>query len=323
MNTASLTNMRSLFSCCYKLESIDLSSFDTSYVTNMGWMFFYCYNIKYIILSESFKTSNVLTMYSMFNNCRTLISLNLSSFYTTKVTQMCFMFRNCIKLKYLDISNFAPLNLTNINTTFFNMASLIYLNIYSLEINSITNKNNAFYSFPVSSKICANQMNMKNYLSILNKINNCSDICFDKGIKLDINKNECIKSCKDNGYNYTCNGIFYDQCPENSHIIIKNINNKDNISIEYEDGVAECFYKPEGYYLDEDGFYKECFKNCKFCHGPGNEIDNNCIMCKENYIFISDSIYKYNCYSNCQYYYYFNENNDYICTENCSGIYNN
>ena len=45
-------------------------------------------------------------------------------------------------------------------------------------------------------------------------------------------------------------------------------------------------------------------------------------MCKENYSFISDSIYKHNCYQKCQYYYYFNETNNYICTENCSGIYN-
>ena len=322
MNTASLINMECLFYNCTKLESIDLSIFDTSLVTNMGWMFFHCYDIKYIILSESFKTSNVVTMYGMFSHCKSLISLNLSSFDTSKVTEICYMFKNCVKLKYLDISNFAPLNLTNIREIFYNITSLIYLNVYSLEINSKTNKVLAFNLFPKGSKICANQMSMQNYLSSININSNCSDICFEKGIKLDIIKNECIKSCKDNGHNYSCNGICYEQCPENSHVIIKNISNKNNIFEEYEDGVAKCFYKPEGYYLDEDGFYEECFKNCKFCYGPGNETQNNCIMCKENYLFISDSIYKNNCYPTCKYYYYFNETNHYICTENCSGIYN-
>ena len=53
----------------------------------------------------------------------------------------------------------------------------------------------------------------------------------------------------------------------------------------------------------------------------GNEIDNNCTKCKDNYLFISDSLYKNNCYERCQYFYYFNETNDYICTDNCSGSY--
>ena len=39
-------------------------------------------------------------------------------------------------------------------------------------------------------------------------------------------------------------------------------------------------------------------------------------------MFINDSLYKNNCYKKCENYYYFNESNDYICTENCSGIYN-
>ena len=94
MNTASSINMLGLFSFFHKLESIDLSNFDTSYLTNMKWMFVYCYNIKYIILSDSFKTSNVLTMRAMFDNCRSLISLNLSNLDTSKVTEMCFMFKS-------------------------------------------------------------------------------------------------------------------------------------------------------------------------------------------------------------------------------------
>ena len=60
MNTESLNAMQSMFCYCHKLESIDLSSFDTTLVTHMGWVFFHCYEIKYIILSESFKTSNVI-----------------------------------------------------------------------------------------------------------------------------------------------------------------------------------------------------------------------------------------------------------------------
>ena len=321
MNTASLNTMTCMFYYCYKLESIDLSSFDTSIVTNMGWMFFHCYEIKYIIFSESFKTSNVITMYSMFSHCKSIISLNLSSFDTTKVTEMCFMFNNCIKLKYLDISNFAPLNLTNIDTIFNAMSTLVYLNIYSLEINNDTITNNAFNNLPKNLKICSNQPNMQKLLTSFNRAYNCSDTCFEKGINLDISKKECINLCKDNEYYYSNNGICYEHCPEDAHAIIKNISNKDSIFEEYDDGVAKCFYSPEGYYLDEDGFYKECFENCRFCYGPGDEENNNCILCNKNYLFLEDSLYKTNCYEKCQYYYYFNETYHYFCTENCTGVY--
>ena len=95
-----------------------------------------------------------------------------------------------------------------------------------------------------------------------------------------------------------------------------------SIESEFDDNVTKCLDRnPEGYFLDIDLIYKKCFENCLFCHGEGNEKDNNCSICKKNYLFINDSVYKNNCYKKCENYYYFTESNDYICTENCSGIY--
>ena len=62
------TYVTNLFANLTKVESIDLTNFNTS---------------------------NVTTMYAMFNGCRSLISLNLSSFNTSKVTSMYRMFSNC------------------------------------------------------------------------------------------------------------------------------------------------------------------------------------------------------------------------------------
>ena len=324
MNTSSVRDMRGLFYYCESLESIDLSSFDTSSVTLMGYMFFRCYSLKSIILPETFNTSNVVSMYAMFSHCKTLISLNLSIFDTSQVTDMGFLFDNCIELKYLDISNFSPLNISSIDGIFHNMSSLVYLNIYSFEINEKTNKSSSFTNLPSNIKICANKLNMKNYLSSINITNNCSDICFQENIKVDINNNQCINSCKENGYNYEYANICYqDSCPENTHAIIKNISNKEKVYEEFEDNVAICLDRnPEGYYLDEDGFYLKCFESCKHCYGLGDKNINNCTKCNINFIFIDDSIYNTNCYEKCQYYYYFDENDNYKCTENCSDNYN-
>ena len=56
---------------------------------------------------------------------------------------------------------------------------------------------------------------------------------------------------------------------------------------------------------------------CKSCIKSGNETINNCDECIYNYTFLNDSyVTSKNCYKNCSYYYYLNENENYICTEN-------
>ena len=66
------------------------------------------------------------------------------------------------------------------------MSSLIFLNIYSFEINNKTITKDIFRYQKDDLKFCADKNNMKNFLSENNKINDCSDICFQKNIKIDI-----------------------------------------------------------------------------------------------------------------------------------------
>ena len=113
---------------------------------------------------------------------------------------------------------------------FKNMTSLIYLNIYSLEIHNDTVMDQSFNLLLDTLKICANEKSMQEYLTKHNKKYNCSDICFDQDIKLDIINDSCIKSCKENNYDYEFNYICYQQCPEGTHAIIK-------------DDVSICFKK--------------------------------------------------------------------------------
>ncbi len=79
-----------------------------------------------------------------------------------------------------------------------------------------------------------------------------------------------------------------------------------------------CFGKiPENFYSDNnDNIYRKCYDTCKTCNQTGNEINNNCNICINNYTFIHESfIPKHNCYLNCSYFYYFDENGKYNCTE--------
>ena len=58
------------------------------------------------------------------------------------------------------------------------------------------------------------------------------------------------------------------------------------------------------------------YDKCKKCNKSGNEVNNNCDECINNYLFINEFfIHSKNCFQKCDYYYYFNENNKYICTQ--------
>ena len=61
-----------------------------------------------------------------------------------------------------------------------------------------------------------------------------------------------------------------------------------------------CFESKDYYYLDEiDWNYKECYNSCLTCEINGNETNNNCLKCKDEFIYeltISNG-YK-NCYLN-------------------------
>ena len=313
MDTSSAKSLNSFFNHCENLKLIDISSFNTSLVVDMTKVFFHCYLLKLIAFPFIFDTSKVTTMYSIFSHCSSLIALDLSNFYLSNDVNLEYMFHNCNKLKYIDLSNFPPITVTKLTLTFRLLKSLVYLNIPNLEINSNTMMERTFADKSIYFKVCANQPNMIQNITNLHITNDCSNICFNKNIKIGYNSNECITSCKEKGYDYEYLNICFHQCPEYTHAIYQNnINNNALICLDK---------NPEGYYLDNDGFYKKCFESCKFCNGEGNEIEHNCKVCKSDYYFFDDSFYKNNCYQKCPYYYY-NDENKYICTDNCSGKYN-
>ena len=60
-------------------------------------------------------TSNITSLYGMFENCESLTSVNLSNFNTSKVTDMRYMFYRCAKLSSLDVSSFNTSKVTTMS----------------------------------------------------------------------------------------------------------------------------------------------------------------------------------------------------------------
>lgn len=136
-NTANVTDMSSMFSCCYNLTSLNLSNFNTANVRDMDGMFFGCTSLTGLDLSN-FNTENVIYMGFMFDSCISLTSLNLSSFNTSNVTNMSYMFYKCSSLTSLNLSNFNTANVKYMHYMFCNCSRLTSLNLYNFDMSGLT-----------------------------------------------------------------------------------------------------------------------------------------------------------------------------------------
>jgi surface protein len=90
--------MNGMFSYCNRLQTLDLSGFDTSNVTDMDEMFIRCMKIKTLDVS-SFDTSNVSSMYGTFAYCTSLEKIIVGSGWSVKSAQGTNTFEGSSKLK--------------------------------------------------------------------------------------------------------------------------------------------------------------------------------------------------------------------------------
>ena len=355
-NTSQVTNMWCMFAYCSSLISLDLSNFETSNVENMVYLFANCLSLTSLNLSN-FNTLKVTTMSSMFYSCSSLTSLDLSNFNTSNVEYMGYMFYNCSSLTSLNLSNFDTSKVTNINQMFFKCINLEYINLYKFNEIKLSACTEIFVDVPENIVICIDENNIKNnVLPQISKIK-CKTISCSKDWKSIQKKiindtNECIDSCENSTqykyeYNGKCyencsNGFLYDnndnklnkckceldQCLTCPNVALnKNLCTKCNINYyPKEDDILNlgkyinCYNEIEdGYYLDiEDGIYKKCYESCKTCYTNGDNKIHNCLECNENFPFKIEKNNYYNCFENCSYYYYFDNENNYHCTINSS-----
>jgi len=136
-NTSSAENMKSMFNGCAMLKKLDVSGFDTSRVTNMSYMFRSCTCLQELDLS-GFDTGNVQNMRLMFDGCTSMVSLDVSGFDTSAVTDMYAMFSECTSLLSLDLSGFDTGNVTDMSFMFSECLSLTSLDISGFDTSNVT-----------------------------------------------------------------------------------------------------------------------------------------------------------------------------------------
>ena len=147
----------------YTGESIDISknkdnsvhaivSGETLYIQYKGTLFlnensgclFAFLNITSIEGLEYISTSNVTNVESMFYECSSLISLDLSNFNISNVENMDCMFSGCSSLTNLNLSNFNTSNVKYMGAMFYECSSLISLDLSNFNTSNVVDMQSMF-----------------------------------------------------------------------------------------------------------------------------------------------------------------------------------
>ena len=139
------SDIQTMFYNCSSLLQLSLKDiFHTDYIIDLSYLFYNC--LKLNTLEINFSNTLTKNMRGMFQNCKSLISLNLREFYTTNVEIMLDMFKGCSGLKSLDIEfkKFDTSQVTDMQSMFEDCSNLIALSLEGLKTPKVQYMNKMF-----------------------------------------------------------------------------------------------------------------------------------------------------------------------------------
>ncbi len=127
---------------------------------------------------ENLNTEEVTNMNSMFFNCGSLTSLDLSSFHTEKVENMGYLFYSCSKLSSLDISGFNTGNVWNMYCMFAYCSKLNFSKDFFLyfDTRKVENMGSMFADCKAATELDLCNFNMEKVESAHYMFEDCSNL---------------------------------------------------------------------------------------------------------------------------------------------------
>lgn len=165
-DVSKVTDMSSMFANSAFTE-LDLSSFETidsapegvtEFEVKMASMFSSAADLESITFGEKFNTSLVKDMSSMFADCASLVSLDLTkaTFNTGSAVNMSGMFKGCESLENLKLgTSFTTANVNDMSYMFANVASLADIDVSRFDISNVITFNYMFSGCTSLTKIYA------------------------------------------------------------------------------------------------------------------------------------------------------------------------
>ena len=170
------SDMSYLFANLNKLQSIDISTLNTSQVTNMRSLFSDCSELQTLDLSN-FDVSNVTDISYMFNNCKKLTSINLSNWNTQNVKYLNYLFATCLKLVRIDVNHFNTSKVEgNITGAFYQCRSAEEIHIEDWDVSNCTNAYRLFHECWKLKTMDFSKWNTSNFTNCRNLFTNCWEI---------------------------------------------------------------------------------------------------------------------------------------------------
>lgn len=163
-----------LFEGLTKIEHLDY--LNTSEVENMGSMFSNCTSLETLDLS-SFNTEKVTNMSEMFVGSTNLRTINLpKGFIGSNVTDLNGMFRGCASLTELDLSGSNAEKVKDMCKMFYGCVVLSNLNLSGFKTGSVTDMRYLFFSCPSLESLDLSGFNTENVTSMESMFSQCSSL---------------------------------------------------------------------------------------------------------------------------------------------------
>jgi surface protein len=167
------TSCYNWFCGCTELTTIEgIEYLNTENVTNMNGMFQNCRSLTTLDLSR-FDTKNVTDMRGMFYACSALTTLDLSRFDTKNVTNISYMFYGCSALTTLDISNFNTQNVTDMSGIFWDCAALTTLDVSHFDTQNVTKMDGMFCNCYALTTLDVSNFDTKNVTNMSGMFSSC------------------------------------------------------------------------------------------------------------------------------------------------------
>ena len=145
-NCTTLTSTAYWFYQLTKLTTITgIQNLKMDNVNDINSMFCDCESLTSLNLS-SLNLGNVTNMHQMFEGCTGLENIIFAGVNTENVTNMGDLFLNCRSLKTIDLSSFNTSNVTNMSSMFERCFSLVSLDLSNFNTENVTNMHSMFDS---------------------------------------------------------------------------------------------------------------------------------------------------------------------------------
>ncbi|MDM7646427.1 BspA family leucine-rich repeat surface protein [Leuconostoc falkenbergense] len=163
-STRYATSMSMWFDGTSSLSTLDLSSWNVTRVTSFEYMFYGATSLTTLNLSD-WGVGRIVTdvrMGSMFRDTSALTNLNLTNFKTTNVISMTSMFNNT-GLTSLDLSSWDVTKVWGFHSMFSNATKLTTLNLSSWGVGRTATGVNMMYMFGSTSTSTLTNLNLTNF----------------------------------------------------------------------------------------------------------------------------------------------------------------